>query len=316
MNVLITGANGFVGRALASHLAAEEAMTVRVAVRRLSRPFPASVDVRDNLDLDDADWSSALRAIDVVIHCAARVHVRNDTATDAIAEFRKINTDGTLKLAKKAAEAGVKRFIYLSTIKVNGSSTNDRPPFSANDIPAPTEPYGMSKMEAEIGLLELANKNAIDIVIIRPPLVYGPGVKANFRTLMRVVNWSIPLPFGWTDNKRSFVAIDNLVDFIRTCCAHPAARNQIFLVSDGQDLSTSELITLIGQALRKKTFLLSLPPTAIYRAARFFGKMDMAERLLGSLQVDITKNKHLLNWEPKIAIEFAIKETVQSFFNK
>lgn len=316
MNVLITGANGFVGRALALSFAADPAMTVRVAVRAPSRPFPATVEVHDNLDMEYADWSTALQDIDVVIHCAALVHVKADDTNHSIAQFRKINVDGTLRLAQQAADAGVRRFVYLSSIKVNGHSTDHREPFSANDIPAPTDPYGMSKMEAEIGLLELGKKTDLDVVIIRPPLVYGPGVKANFLSLMRVVNWSIPLPFGRIDNKRSFVAIDNLVDFIRTCCAHPAARNQIFLVSDGQDLSTSELITLIGQALRKKTFLLSLPPTAIYRAARFFGKMDMAERLLGSLQVDITKNKHLLNWEPKISIEFAIKETVQSFFNK
>ncbi|OQW49993.1 UDP-glucose 4-epimerase family protein [Candidatus Raskinella chloraquaticus] len=316
MNVLITGANGFVGRALASHLAAEEAMTVRVAVRRLSRPFPASVDVRDNLDLDDADWSSALRTIDVVIHCAARVHVRNDTATDAIAEFRKTNTDGTLKLAKKAAEAGVKRFIYLSTIKVNGNSTNDRPPFSANDIPAPTDPYGMSKMEAEIGLLELAKKTGLDIVIIRPPLVYGPGVKANFLSLMRLVNWSIPMPFGRIDNKRSFVAIDNLVDFIKTCCVHPSARNQIFMVSDGADLSTTHLIRMIGQALGKPTYLIPTPSNLMFYAARMFGKAEIADRLIGSLQVDIEKNNYLLNWTPPVKMDDALKQTADMFLKR
>ena len=313
MNMLITGANGFVGRALVSHFAAKEAMSVRAAVRALSSPFQPPVDVRDNLDLDGADWSSALRNMDVVIHCAARVHVRNDSAMDAIAEFRKINTDGTIRLARQAAEAGVKRLIYLSTVKVNGHSTTHRAPFSAHDIPSPVDAYGMSKMEAETGLLELAKKTGLDIVIIRPPLVYGPGVKANFLSLMRLINWSIPLPFGKTDNKRSFVAIDNLVDLVETCCVHPCASNQIFMVSDGHDVSTTHLIRMIGQALRRTTRLLSVPPDLMYRAARLMGKEDMADRLIGSLQVDISKNKHVLNWNPPIKMETALQRTADMF---
>lgn len=316
MKLLITGANGFVGRALVSHFAAQEAMSVRAAVREGSSQFPSFIEVHDNLDLELGDWSSAVKNIDVVIHCAARVHVKNDKAADAIAEFRKINVDGTLKLAQKAAEAGVKRFIYLSTVKVNGSSTSHRPPFSADEAPAPTDPYGISKMEAEIGLLDIAKKTALDIVIIRPPLVYGPGVKANFLDLMRLVNRSIPLPFGAIDNKRSFVAIDNLVDFIHTCCVHPSARNQIFMVSDGHDLSTTQLITMISQALTKTTYLIPVPSNMMHYAARLFGKEETADRLIGSLQVDISKNKYLLNWMPSVKIDHVLKITADMFYNK
>lgn len=275
--------------------------------------FPASIDVHGNLDLAHADWSSALQNIDVVIHCAARVHIMNDTSINAIDPYRKINVDGTMTLARKAALLNIKRFVYLSSVKVNGDNTDNRSPFAADETVNPTDPYGISKHETETGLIDLAKNSNLEIVIIRPPLVYGPGVKANFLSMMNYVNKSIPLPFGLIKNKRSFVSIDNLADFVQLCCHHPAAKNEVFMVSDGHDLSTTQLLRLIAHSLNKKTILLPIPPALIKAIAILFGQRALIQRLIGSLQVDIAKNRRLLNWTPRTSVEAALERTARDY---
>jgi UDP-glucose 4-epimerase len=311
MIVLITGANGFIGSAIVLKLASIVSNVVRAAVRKPSIKFPKSVQIADNLDLSDCtDWGRALEKIDVVIHCAARVHVMNDTSKDPINEFRKINTDGTLNLARQAALAGVKRFIFISTLGVNGAETSNIP-YKADDIPHPHSPYAQSKLEAELGLREISESTNMSIVIIRPPLVYGPNAPGNFGSLLRWVNRRIPLPLGAIKNKRSFIFLDNLVDMIICCIEHPNAVNQVFLVSDDEDLSTTELLKKMGSALNKSTLLLPIPMYFLNTAARIVGKSKVTQQLLGSLQVDIEKTKTLLNWKPPYSVDVALKKTAE-----
>lgn len=261
----------------------------------------------------DSDWSAALDRADVVIHAAARVHVMNDAASDPLAEFRRVNVEGTLALARQAADAGVRRFVFISSIKVNGESTDPERPYRADDIPAPVDPYGISKEEAEQKLRVLALECGMEVVIIRPPLVYGPGVKANFQSMMNWLSRGIPLPLGAIRNRRSLVALDNLVDLIVICIDHPGAANQIFLVSDGEDLSTTELLQRMGRALGKPARLLPLPMSLLDFAARLLGKASIAQRLCGSLQVDISKTRELLGWEPPVSVDEALAKTAHHF---
>ena len=242
--LLITGATGFIGRNLCKQ-ATKEGWSVRPAVRHSGILGGVVVgDLAENID-----WSSVLEGVDIVVHLAARVHVMQDSVSNPLEEFRKINTEATLNLAQAAAESGVKRFIYLSSIKVNGEITDNESVFTEKDEFIPTDPYALSKYEAEQGLLILAEETQMDVVIIRPPLVYGPGVRANFLSMMKWVYKGIPLPFGAIQNKRSLVALDNLVSLILVCIKHPAAANQVFLVSDENDLSTTELLTIISKSL-------------------------------------------------------------------
>lgn len=277
--------------------------------------MPENVEAITVADLAaDTDWSAAVAGIDTVIHCAARVHVMEDTASDPLTEFRRVNVDATLALARQAQEAGVRRFIFISSIKVNGEMTQAGHPFTADDAPAPIDPYGVSKMEAEQALLEIARTGRMDVVIIRPVLVYGPGVKANFLSMLRWLDKSVPLPLGGIEgNRRSLVALDNLVDLIVTCRSHPAAAGQIFLVSDGEDLSTTALLRRLGKALGKTPTLLPVPASWLMRAARLLGKPGIAQRLCGSLQVDIEKNRKLLGWTPPISVDDALKATVEAY---
>jgi len=256
------------------------------------------------------------KGTDVVIHLAARVHIMNDDSKDPLAEFRKVNTEGTLNLARQAAESGVRRFIYLSSIKVNGEASDIGDCFSSDDGFIPNDPYGLSKYEAEQGLLALADVTDMDVVIIRPPLVYGPGVKANFLNMMRWVNRGVPLPFAAVQNKRSFVALDNLVDLIMTCIKHPASANQIFLVSDDEDISTTELLQRMGKALGKPARLIPIPAQLLRLGAQMLGKRDVAQRLLGNLQVDISKTKELLDWKPPVSFENGLQKTAQWYLRQ
>jgi len=236
-------------------------------------------------------------------------------AADPLIEFRRVNVDATLALAKQAAVAGVKRFIFISSIKVNGEETVTGHPFRADDIPAPLDPYGVSKYEAEQGLLALANTSEMEIVIIRPVLIYGPGVKANFLSMMTWIDRKIPLPLGGlVDNRRSMVAIDNLIDLISACLDHPAAANQIFLVSDGEDLSTACLLRRVGNALGTPAILFPIPAWMLVLCASLIGKSSVAQRLCGSLQVDISKTTSLLKWAPPVTLDLALKKTA-SFFH-
>lgn len=266
--------------------------------------------VKANLD-PSTDWSAGLKGCAAVIHTAARVHVMNEKAQDPLAEFRRINVEGTLNLARQAAAAGVKRFVFLSSIKVNGEMTPIGQPFTVAQTAAPMDPYGISKAEAEDGLRCLGSETGMEIVIIRPPLVYGPGVRANFGRLVSAIGRGWPLPLGCVEqNRRSLVALDNLVDLILTCTSHPAAANQTFLVSDGEDLSTTELLRRIGRAMGRPTRLVPVPSRLLQAGALLAGKGDLAQRLLGNLQVDITHTRQTLGWYPPISVDEGLRRTV------
>ncbi len=313
MKLLLTGATGFVGSALSRSLDAQRNRVVAGVRARSSKLSSGIIQVPVGDLLPDTDWSGALHGVDVVVHLAARVHIMQDVAADPLAEFRRVNVFGTLNLARQAAMAGVRRFVFVSSVKVNGESTLFGHPFSADDAPEPQEPYGISKHEAEVGLRELALSTGMEVVIIRPPLVYGPGVKANFAFMMRWLAKGIPLPLGAVHNKRSFVALNNLVDLIVTCLRHPAAANQTFLVSDGEDLSTTELLQRMGKALGKPARLLPVPVGVMEVAAKLLGKGDVAQRLFGSLQVDSSKTRDLLGWTPVVSVDEALRKTAGTF---
>lgn len=311
--IVLTGASGFVGRAIMQQLIVG-GFAVRAVVRRMGCLFPVPVNVYCVQDMSElTSWHDALAGSRVVIHAAARVHVMNDTANDPLVEFRRVNVEGTLNLARQSAAAGVKRFIFISSIKVNGEGAELGNPYKADDAPTPMDPYGISKMEAERGLRALATATGMEVVIIRPVLVYGPGVKANFMNMMRWLHKGVPLPFGAIHNQRSLVALDNLVDLIVTCIDHPAAANQTFLVSDGENLSTSELLRRMASALGKPARLLPVPSWLLEAGAKMLGKQALAQRLCGSLQVDISKTRELLNWAPPVSVDEALRKTADHF---
>ncbi len=245
-----------------------------------------------------------LSRVDAIVHLAARVHVMNDTASDPLTEFRRVNVDGTLNLARQAAAAGVRRFVFVSSVKVNGEETLPGKPFSAADAPAPVDPYGISKFEAERGLLQLASETGLEVVIVRPPLVYGPGVKANFEKMVRWLAKGMPLPLGGVHaNRRSLIGLDNLVDLLTVCLRHPAAAGHVFMASDGEDLSTTDLLRRLGKAMHRPARLVPVPPALLELGGRLLGREDVVRRLTGSLQVDIGKTRQVLGWEPPVAVD-------------
>ena len=312
---LVTGTTGFVGTALVARLVDEGRFFVRAAVRRESGELPAAVERVVVGDLTpDADWEPALAGVDAVVHLAARVHVMREATADPLAEFRRVNVGGTLNLARQAAAAGVRRFVFLSSVKVNGEGGSAA--YRETDPPAPQDAYGISKHEAELGLHEIAAETGIEVVIIRPPLVYGPGVKANFHALLRAVARGMPLPLGAIHNRRSLVALDNLVDLIVTCIDHPAAANQTFLVSDGEDLSTTELIRRLARAMGRPARLIPVPTVALMAGATLLGKREMAARLCGSLQVDITKARKVLGWTLPVSVDEGLRRTAEHYLQQ
>jgi nucleoside-diphosphate-sugar epimerase len=313
--ILVTGATGFVGRAVVQRLLAEDqSRRVAVAVRRDAPKLSDRVLQHVTGDLESStDWSAALGDVSAVVHCAARVHVMADTAANPLEEFRRVNVQGTLNLARQAAAAGVRRFVFVSSIKVNGEVTQLGRPFTADDAPAPVDAYGVSKMEAEEGLRAIASQTGMEVVIIRPTLVYGPGVKANFAAMMRWLKRGVPLPLGVIHNQRSLVSLDNLVDLIVTCLTHPAAANQTFLASDGEDVSTTELLHRMGQAMGRPARLIPVPASWLKLAAAMVGKQDVAQRLCGSLQVDIEKTRRLLGWTPPLTLDQGLKKAAEGY---
>lgn len=310
MTVLVTGSSGFVGHSICRQMT-EHGQSVRGAQRTESgAPNNWETVVVAPLSAQ-TDWTHALTGCRAVIHAAARVHVMAETAENPLIEFRRTNVDGTLRLATQAAASGVNRFVFVSSIKVNGEQTEAGRPFRYDDQPNPQDPYGVSKAEAEQGLRALAVKTGMEVVVVRPPLVYGPGVKANFSSLMRAVRLGMPLPLRLvTDNRRSLVALDNLVDLLIFCSQHPAAANQTFLVSDGEDLSTGALVQRMAQAMERPSRSLPVPPAMLMLAARALGKSDVAQRLLGSLQLDITHTRETLGWAPPIDVDEGLRRAV------
>jgi len=314
----VTGATGFLGAALLQRLALQQADASGATAYSLSgitRHAPAKgvAGVR-YVPLGDltgkVDWPAALSGVDVVVHTAARVHMMADKVADPLAEFRRVNVEASLRLAREAAAVGVRRFVFISSVKVNGEVTLAGQPFTEEDAAAPQDGYGLSKMEAEQGLRQLSAGTGMEVVIIRPPLVYGPGVRANFAAFIRAVQRGWPLPLGAVHNQRSLVALDNLVDFIITCITHPLAANQTFLVSDGQDLSTTELVRGMAQAAGLPARLLPLPVWALRAGASFLGKGDAVQRLCGNLQVDISKARSLLGWVPPVSVEEGLRRAM------
>ncbi|MGE0011172.1 MAG: UDP-glucose 4-epimerase family protein [Azoarcus sp.] len=308
LHVLVTGASGLVGGAVITRLTREPGITLRAAYRAVPAHLPDGVRATQTGNLgSETEWQHAVRDIDVVIHCAARVHVMNDTEGDPLAAFRRANVDGTLQLARSAIAAGCRRFVFISSIKVNGESSAPGHPYTETMQPAPVDAYGQSKLEAENALFALATETGLEVVVIRPPLVYGPGVKANFRAMMRAVSRGIPLPLSWINNRRSLVAVDNLADLIALCTRHPAAANEVFFAGDGEDVSSTELLRRVGKALGKPARLLPVPVSLITAVASLLGRKPVADRLCATLQVDIHKARTVLGWAPPLSLDEGLR---------
>lgn len=309
--LLATGATGFVGKRFC-----RSAVSRGFSLRRVLRPDKIINDPNDAVAADispDTDWRAALEGVDVIVHLAAMAHVPHRGADNMPAAFRRVNTEATLGLAKQAATAGVRRFVFISSVKVNGAHSRPKAPFTPLDPADPKDPYAISKHEAEKGLRRLACDTGLEVVIIRPPLVYGPGVKANFLRLLQAVHKGLPLPLGRVENKRSLVALDNLVDLIITCIDHPAAAGQTFMVSDGDDLSTPELIRRLASAMGRPARLVPVPLVFLETCSRLAGLERPFQQLCQSLQVDIAETQQWIGWRPQVSVDAALQETVRFF---
>lgn len=307
--MLVTGANGFVGQALC-----EEALVQGFRVGGATRTA-CDLNGTENIVVGDLDgftnWKAALQGVDVVVHLAARVHVMKDTSADPLAEFRKVNVQGTENLARQAARAGIRRLVYVSSIKVNGEGTSGPQGYSECDVPAPEDAYGISKWEAEQALHRVAQETGLEVVVVRPPLVYGPGVKGNFISLLAAVGKGIPLPLAGADNARSLVYVGNLVDALIACATHPAATGQTYLVSDGESVSTATLVEKIAGALDRRSRSFYFPPVLMRAAAALLGRSAQIDRLFGSLRVDDEKIRRELGWVPPYTLEQGLRATAE-----
>lgn len=319
MKVLITGANGFVGSAVCSALAAQHKQVLAVSRAAVAPNLLSfSEHSAQYLYRVDADFGNILsiqrhlQGVDAIVHCAARVHQVRETAADPLAEYRRVNTQATLALAQAAAQAGVKRFIFLSSVKVNGNFSPPGQPYRAEQS-NPQDPYGISKWEAELGLMDIAAKTRMEVVIIRPPLVYGAGVKANFLAMMQWLQRGVPLPLGAISNQRSLVALANLVDFIALCLTHPKAANQTFMISDQQDVSTTELLRGLGEALGRPARLVPMPQKLLQISLQAIGKGGVAQRLLGDLAVDASPASQQLGWKPPLTVQQGLQLAADHF---
>jgi nucleoside-diphosphate-sugar epimerase len=304
--ILVTGADGFIGKALVLELRRRQ-MPCRPVVRVAREGYVGIGDI-----MPTTDWRTGLDGVDAVVHLASRAHVKNEDSAEEAALFQA-SAEATLNLARQAAAAGVKRFVLISSIKVNGEVTASDRRFTADDSPSPQNIYGRTKLAAEQGLFALSKESGLDITVIRPPLVYGPGVKANFATMLAWVDRGLPLPLGAINNKRSFVFVDNLTDLIILAVSHPAAAGEVFLVSDGEDISTSELLRRMAQALGRASRLLPVPASVLTLAAAAVGKRAMASRLTDSLVVDIAKTRQRLGWTPSASLTEGLQRTARAF---
>lgn len=315
MTVAVTGASGFLGRALTQQLA-KKSIPFRGLVRtcdgaQCSDDWIAVGDMRESLD-----WARALRRIDVIIHCAARAHVMQETQADALAAFRAVNVEGTRRLAEQGVASGIRRLVYVSSIKVNGEQTASDRPFRHADKAAPEDAYGISKWEAEQVLWEIAARTGLEVVVVRPPLVYGPHVRGNFLRLLTWVALGLPLPLGQVTNQRSLVGLDNLTDLLVRCIDHPAASGGTFLVSDGRDLSTPELLRLVARAMARRARLIPVPPRWLEAAGKVVRQQGAVSRLLGSLRVDISHTRETLTWNPPVSVEEELQRTAEWFLQQ
>lgn len=322
-NILVTGANGFVGNALCRALL-DKNFLISTAIRNTSYDVQGARNTVVGDINPITDWSMSLKDVTIVIHLAARVHVMNDTAEDPLRAFQEVNLYGTINLARQAAAAGVKRFVYVSSIKVNGETTaqakndidaisgsNNPAMFGEDSQPAPKDPYGISKWQAEEALLKIADETSMEVVIIRPPLVYGPNVKGNFSQMMTILRKNIPLPLASVNNLRSLLYVGNLVDALILCATHPAAAGQTYLVSDGADISTPALLRGLGRAMGHPAKLFPCPIILLCFGGRLMGKSSQLERLLGSLRVDSGKIRRELGWIPPYSLEQGLNATVK-----
>ena len=311
MQILVTGANGFVGRALCPALHQADHRII-AAIRNAGRS-PEGCEARVVGDIGpDTDWKEALRGVEAIVHLAARVHVMRESAADTLAAFLRVNTAGTLHLARATAQAGIRRFVFLSSVKVLGERCHEVP-FTDASPPNPQDPYAVSKLEAEMGLTEIAREFGVETVILRPPLVYGPGVRGNFLSLLRLVDRGLPLPLGGVRNQRSLLFLGNLVDAISLCLTHPVAPGKTFLLCDGEDLSTPELVRRLARALECRPRLWPLPEPVLTLAAGCLGKSAEARRLLASLTVDDRLIRQVLAWNPPFTVDEGLDETVAWF---
>ncbi len=310
MKIVVTGATGFIGKYLCQALSEQNYEIV--AVTRSAVEAYKNITFIHKVLAKDTDWADVLEGVDVVIHLAGRAHVMKDASENPYQAYVDINIDATKHLAEQAALSGVKRLIFLSSVKVNGEQTNSFA-FNESAIPQPEDDYGKTKCEAESVLVNIAKETGMEVVIIRPPLVYGKGVKANFKSLIKLAQLNIPLPFGNVANKRSLIYLENLIDFIMLCINHPSAANQTFLVSDDEDVSTTQLIQYIKEASGKRPLLIPVPQSWLSILFKLMGKSSLSDRLLGNLQVDINKAKTLLNWKPAYSVKDGIEKTVSGF---
>ena len=299
MNILVTGAGGFVGSTLINTLSRIDSLNLTCALNVGGKSNISFSHKTYELDLN-SDWSEAMNDQNVVVHTAARVHIMKDSHLDPLSEYRKVNVEGTLNIAKYALRSKVDRFIYISSIKVNGENTNARGPFTEDDYPDPQDPYAVSKLEAEEALKEIFKNTNMELVIIRPSLVYGLRGKGNLQLLAEAIKRRFPLPLKSINNSRSFISIDNLVDLIAICITSPAAKNEVFLASDNEKLSTHDLIKVISSALGKSAICFPFPRLGLVFAGKVLKKSDLVDRVIGSLEINNSKAKELLSWNPKV----------------
>ena len=322
MRVLVTGASGFVGSALLRTLGLDPRRQIVAAMRdeATSRQSMSSAPVSRLVAVGDigseTDWRPALSGVDAVVHLAARVHVMRDTVLDPWAQFHRVNVDATLNLARQAAAAGARRFVFLSSVKVNGECTPPGRPFQSSDRGAPLDPYGASKQQAELALQALAAGGGMSVVSIRPPLIYGPGVRANFLRLLATVERGIPLPLGGVSNSRSLVSVWNLCDLIRAAIDAPALQASVLMVSDGEDLSTPQLIRRVAGFMDRPARLYTLPLPLLRAIGRLAGKAEQVSRLCDSLTVDISPTRRELDWSPPVSVDDSLQATVQWYLRQ